>query len=219
MAHKRLSGMRVAVLAADGFEQVEVTRPRKALEKEGAMVDIVSLRSGKILGMNLLVPGKRVRVDHKVDEVSANDYDALLLPGGFINPDALRQSEDALEFVRAFSRAGKPIAAICHGPWVLISAGLATGRRLTSWPGIRDDVTNAGGIWEDAPVVRDNTWVTSRGPHDLPQFHEAMIELFAEQEIPARPAPERPRSVGRWIAGGLALATAAYALRKAAAAR
>jgi protease I len=219
MATKKLQGMRVAVLAADGFEQVEVTRPVAALEDEGAVVDIISLRPGKIMGMNHLLPGKRVAVDRTIHTADAADYDALFLPGGLVSPDSLRQSEAVIDFVRAFDRAGKPIAAICHGPWVLISAGLASGRMLTSWPGMRDDVVNAGGVWQDQAVVRDSLWVTSRGPHDLPQFNEAMIELYAERMPVARPAekPARNVHVGRWIAGGAALAAAILVIRRAAA--
>jgi protease I len=213
---KRLKGLRVAVLAADGFEQVELTRPVKKLEGEGAAVEIISLRPGSIRGMNLLLPGKKVSVDSTLREVKAADYDALLLPGGFVNPDILRQSELALEFVRDFERLGRPIAVICHGPWLLASAELVRGRRLTSWPGIRDDIHNAGGIWEDAPVVRDGTWVSSRGPQDLVEFERAMVSLFAEHLLTAG-LQERPREGRhwlRWLAGGLAVAALGYTLRE-----
>lgn len=212
---KTLKGLRVAVLAADGFEQVELTRPVKKLRREGAEVEILSLRPGSIRGMNLLVPGKKVDVDATLREVKAADYDALLLPGGFMNPDLLRQSELALEFVRDFERLGRPIAVICHGPWVLASADLVRGRRLTSWPGIKDDLHNAGGIWEDAPVVRDGTWVSSRGPHDLLEFERAMVSLFAEH-LPLAQHRERPKQAGgwlRWLAGGMAVAALGYGLR------
>src|SRR5690348_2707111 len=161
MATKRLQGLQVAALVADGFEQVELTFPKSRLEKEGATVEVISLRPGSVRGMNLLYPGKKVHVDRTIFTATASDYDALLQPGGFINPDFLRQSESALEFVREFDRAGKPIAVICHGPWVLVSAGLVRGRRLTSWPGIKDDVMNAGGMWEDSALVRDRNWVSS----------------------------------------------------------
>jgi protease I len=216
---KRLEGMRVAVLAADGFEQVELTQPVKALEKQGAVVDVLSLKPGKIRGMNLHLPGKKVAVDHTVTEATPDQYDALLIPGGFINPDHLRQSEQVLRFVQAIALASKPIASICHGPWVLISAGLVANKRLTSWPGIKDDVKNAGGQWEDSVVVRDGLLLTSRSPLDLPKFNEAMIDLFAEH-VPAEraaPAPEKKRaSVGKYVAGGIALAAAAlFALRRA----
>jgi protease I len=213
---KKLKGMRVAVLAADGFEQVELTQPVKKLRKEGAQVSIISLRPGSIRGMNLLYPGKKVDVDATLREVKAADYDALLLPGGFVNPDMLRQSPLALEFVRDFERLGRPIAVICHGPWVLASADLVRGRRLTSWPGIQDDIHNAGGIWEDAPVVRDGTWVSSRGPHDLPEFLTAMVSLFAEH-LPVSQVQDRPQVTRpwlRWLLGGLAVATLGYGLKE-----
>jgi protease I len=203
MAHRILSGVRVAILAADGFEQVELTRPRKQLIEHGAEVEIVSLRPGSIRGMNLLAPGMKVKVDRTVFIADPRDYDALLLPGGTVNPDSLRQSDEALEFVRAFERAGKPIAAICHGPWVLISAGLVRGRRVSSWPGIKDDVRNAGGIWEDMAVVKDGNWITSRHPGDLPQFNQAIVEHFG----PGLVAHERSHAVSYgWLAaGGLAV--------------
>lgn len=218
---KRLDGMKVAVLAADGFEQVELTRPAKALEGEGALVDVISLKPGKIRGMNLHLPGLKVKVDRVISEVAPDDYDALLIPGGFMNPDMLRQSPEVLDFVRAIAAAGKPIASICHGPWVLISAGLVEGRRFTSWPGIRDDVTNAGGVWEDSAVVRDGLFVTSRSPMDLPRFNEAVIELFAEHIPPGRAEEARERRgvpVGRYVVGGLALAAAAALIARRAAA-
>jgi protease I len=213
---RKLKGMRVAVLAADGFEQVELTVPVKKLRREGAQVELISLRPGSIRGMNLLYPGKKVDVDATLRQVKAADYDALLLPGGFVNPDLLRQSALALEFVRDIERLGRPIAVICHGPWVLASADLVRGRRLTSWPGIQDDIHNAGGIWEDSPVVRDGTWVSSRGPHDLLEFLPAMVSLFAEH-LPASQAQERPKVARpwlRWLLGGLAVATLSYGLKE-----
>lgn len=211
MARQELEGVRVAILAADGFEQVEVTRPMKALADHGAAVEIVSLKSGSIRGMNLLYPGKKLDVDRTIRSVDVADYDALLLPGGFISPDALRQSEAVLDFVRAFDAAEKPIAAICHGPWVLVSAGLVRGRRLTSWPGIRDDVRNAGGLWEDKAVVVDGNWVSSRSPADLARFNQALVEHFGGMH-----ARERSYSlpVGRLVAGGLALAAVGYGVRR-----
>ena len=169
-----LDRVRVAILAADGFEQVELTHPREAFEDAGAEVEVVSLRRGKIQGMNLLVPGRRVEVDRTLGDAAPDDYGALLLPGGFISPDFLRQSDRALDFVRAFEESGKPIAVICHGPWLLVSAGLVAGRRLTSWPGIRDDVVNAGARYVDEPLVEDGNLITSRVPADLPAFDEAL---------------------------------------------
>jgi protease I len=175
----RLKGRRIAALAADGFEKVELVIPMKALRAAGAKVDVISLRHGNIRGVNLHEPASRVHVDKTIAEANPADYDGLLLPGGFINPDLLRQSAEAREFVRAFDLAGKPIASLCHGPWVLASAGLLKGRTLTSWPGVRDDLVNAGATWLDQPLVRDGNLVTSRGPQDLVPFVEACVELFA----------------------------------------
>jgi protease I len=177
---KTLAGKRVAVLAADGFEFVELSVPRAALKLAGASVDIISLHRGKIRGMNLTEPTRTVRVDRILDEAVAADYDALLLPGGFIGPDFLRQSHLARQLVRDFDVPSKPIASLCHGPWLLASAGLVAGRRLSSWPGIRDDLVNAGAVWRDEPLVRDRNWVTSRGPQDLQAFVPAMLELFRD---------------------------------------
>jgi protease I len=217
---KTLKGMRVAVLAADGFEQVELTRPVKKLERAGAEVTIVSLHEGKIRGMNLLVPGTKVRVDAVLKDVKAADFDALLLPGGFVNPDTLRQSALATAFVSDADTLGLPIAVICHGPWVLVSAGLVGGRKLTSWPGIQDDVRHAGGTWEDAPVVRDGNWVSSRGPHDLPAFESAMVELFAERmpavhaRAGAQASVPRKRLWPKLLAGSLATAALGAGVRR-----
>jgi protease I len=177
---QKLKGRRIAALAADGFEKVELTVPMYALRLAGAAVDIISLRRGRIRGVNLHEPASRVGVDKTVEEADPNAYDALLLPGGFINPDLLRQSQQrAREFVRAFDSAGKPIASLCHGPWVLASAGTLQGRTLTSWPGIRDDLVNAGARWLDQEVVRDGNLVTSRGPQDLKPFVREVINHFA----------------------------------------
>lgn len=177
----QLQGRRIAVLAADGFEKVELAAPVTALRAEGADVDIVSLRPGRIRGVNLHEPAGRVKVDHTLAEVSVDDYDALLIPGGFINPDLLRQSAAAREFVRRFDGSGKPIATLCHGPWLLASAGLTRGRRMTSWPGVRDDMVNAGATWLDETVVRDGNWLTSRGPQDMVPFVRALVPFFAGQ--------------------------------------
>ena len=177
----QLQDRRIAVLAADGFEKVELTVPATALRAAGAHVDIVSLRPGRIRGVNLHEPATRVTVDHTLSEVSVDDYDALLIPGGFINPDLLRQSAAAREFVQRFNASGKPIATLCHGPWVLASAGLTRGRRMTSWPGVRDDMVNAGATWVDDAVVRDGNWLTSRGPQDMVPFVRALVPFFAGQ--------------------------------------
>jgi protease I len=223
MHHVDLTGLRVAVLAADGAEQVEITSPVDALEDHGADVEIVSLRPGRLRTVNFLYPGKKVRVHRTLRTADAEDYDALLLPGGLISPDTLRQSEEALDFVRGFDRAGKPIAVICHGPWLLVSAGLVVRRNLTCWPGIRDDVRNAGAIYHDEPMVRDRNWVSSRGPHALRHFNRGMLELFAEHmpvapsapeyaETRPRPRPRRERNIpiGRILAGGGLAAGLAY---------
>jgi len=198
MSEKRLQGLRVAVLAVDGFEQVEVTIPMRALRRAGADVRIVSLRPGRIRGMNFLFRGKKLPVDDTVSAARPEQYGALLLPGGFVNPDLLRQSKQALELVRRFDALGRPIATLCHGPEVLISAGLVNGRRLTSWPGIADDIRNAGGTWEDDAVVRDRNWVASRSPLDLVPFCSAMIDLFdAEGVRDLAPVRRRVRYVAR----------------------
>jgi protease I len=193
MTQQVLEGLRIAVLAANGFEQVEVTHPISAFEELGAEVEIVSLRPGKIMGMNLMTPGKSIEVDRTVFTADPDDYHALFVPGGFISPDSLRQSERVLDFVRVFETSGKPIATICHGPWVLISAGLVPGRHLAAWPGIRDDVRNAGGVWVDEQVVHDGNWVSSRGPHDLHAFDTAMVGHFAESMGREAPSLELAR--------------------------
>lgn len=179
-AKKKLKGRRIAVLVADGFEEAELAVPAAALRAEGAEVEIVSLRRGRIRGVRLHEPVSRVQVDRIVAEAHPEDYDGLFIPGGFISPDLMRQSSEALDFVRAFDVVRKPIATLCHGPWLLASAGLLEGRRLTSWPGVRDDVVNAGGTWFDEEVTRDGNWVTSRGPQDLVAFVHAITDLFAE---------------------------------------
>jgi protease I len=176
---RRLKGRTIAVLAADGFEKVELTIPLRALKLAGAKTDVVSIRHGRIRGVNVHMPARRVRVDKTIGEADSGNYDGLLLPGGFINPDLLRQSAQAREFVRGFAASDKPIVTLCHGPWVLASAGLLDGRTLTSWPGIRDDLVNAGATWLDQEVVRDGKLTTSRGPQDMAAFVPAMLEAFA----------------------------------------
>jgi protease I len=175
-----LQNKRVAILAADGFEQVELEKPRQALEDAGATTEVVSPSSGKIQGMNHDNKGDTVAVDVVLEDADAGNYDALMIPGGLINPDTLRTNKLALEFVRRFFAAGKPVAAICHAPWVLIDAGLVKGRTLTSWPAIQTDVKNAGGDWVDREVVVDHGLVTSRNPDDIPAFNAKMIEEFQE---------------------------------------
>ena len=221
---KKLKGLKVAVLATDGFEQVELTLPVRKLKREGADVTIVSLHKGKIRGMNLLYPGKTVDVDATLHEVKAADYDAVLIPGGFVNPDFLRQSALAQDFVRDADTLDLPMAVICHGPWLLISAGLIEGRKVASWPGIKDDVKNAGGEWVDEAAFRDRNWVSSPGPHHMLAFLEGMVELFAEKmpEVKARTpaAVEVPRR--RWpklLAGSVATAMLGVGARRLAALR
>jgi deglycase len=214
MSERVLEGVRIAVLATDGFEQVELTRPVKALRKHGADVEIVSLHPGSILGMNLLFPGKTVDVDRTVFTAHADDYHGIHIPGGFANPDSLRQSERALDFVRAFEAAGKPIATICHGPWVLISADLVRGRRLASWPGIKDDVENAGAEWIDEKVVIDDNWVSSRSPADLPAFDKAIVRHFAAAVGREAPSFVRDMGWGGWLVGTAAAAAAGYVMRR-----
>jgi protease I len=206
MKKDRLSGVRVGVLAADGFEQIEVTVPVRALRKAGADVRIISLRPGRIRGMNLMWRGGKIPADHTLDDIRPEELGAVYIPGGYVNPDFLRQSESARRFVQELQRLGRPIASMCHGPQLLISAGLVGGRRLASWPAIADDVRNAGGIWVDEPVVQDENWLTSRGPHDLPTYSRAMVEFFAERAT--RELAKLPRK-RRWLAS--AGRVAAYA--------
>ena len=177
---EKLSGKRVAILAADGFEEVELTKPRKALDDAGAKTAVVSVKSGEIQGMNHADKGEKVAVDLTLADANPQEFDALMIPGGLMNPDTLRSTEEALDFVRHFFREKKPVAVICHGPWVLIDAGVIRGRTLTSWPAIKTDVRNAGATWLDQEVVVDNGLVTSRKPDDIPAFNEKMIEEFCE---------------------------------------
>lgn len=189
---RTLKGKRIAILAADGFEYVELSVPKVALLAAGAEVDVISIHAGKIRGVNFTEPTRAIPVDRKVDDVRADEYDGLLVVGGLVGPDLVRQSRPARELVRAFNDAHKPIATICHGPWVLISAGIVKGRRLAAWPAIRDDVVNAGGIWRDDPLVRDWNIVSSRGPHDLHVFVPAMLAIFERgAEAPAEGALAR----------------------------
>ncbi|HWC96297.1 MAG TPA: type 1 glutamine amidotransferase domain-containing protein [Candidatus Sulfopaludibacter sp.] len=177
---QQLDRIRVAALVTDGFEQVELTGPRKALEEAGAKVDLVSPAKEEVQGMNHDEKGSKFPVDVKLESVNASDYDALLLPGGVANPDKLRTIPAAVQFVKEFAEDGKPIAAICHGPWMLVEAGVVRGRKLTSWPSLATDIRNAGGNWEDNTSVVDQGLVTSRKPDDIPVFNQKMIELFAK---------------------------------------
>lgn len=175
-----LRNKRVAALVDNGFEQSELLEPKKALEAAGANVDVVSPQSGKVKGWQHTDWGQEVGVDRALGSARADEYDALLLPGGVMNPDKLRANPQAVAFVKAFVDAGKPIAAICHGPWTLIEAGATRGRRMTSWPSLQSDLRNAGADWIDQEVVTDNGLVTSRKPDDIPAFNRKMIEEFAE---------------------------------------
>ena len=179
MADQRLDGRRVAVLATNGFEQSELEKPVQALRAAGAEVDVVSLESGQIQGMEHDEKGRKVDVDLALATADASDYDALVLPGGVANPDKLRVQATAVDFVRSFAQAHKPIAAICHGPWTLINAEAIDGRKMTSWPSLEADLRNAGADWVDEEVVVDRGLVTSRKPDDLPAFCSKMIETFA----------------------------------------
>jgi protease I len=175
-----LKGRRIALLAADGFEKVELAIPLRAMQLAGATVDIISLRHGRIRGVNLDEPASRNHVDKTVQEADPCDYDALMIPGGYMSPDLLRQSARARDFVRAFAAENKPMAVYCHGPWVLASAGLLQCRTVTSWPGIRDDMVHAGAVWLDQPTVRDGNLLTGRGPQDMVPFVRDLLEHFAD---------------------------------------
>jgi protease I len=185
MAHENLEGLRVAILVAEGFEEVEMTKPRAALDAAGAKTTLVSPENGNVLSFNHHDKSKSYPFDIALSEAKANDYDALLLPGGVMSPDTLRTIPDAVEFVKTFFEEKKPVAAICHGPWTLIEAGVVKGLTLTSWPSLKTDINNAGGVWVDAEVSQDRNLVTSRKPDDIPAFNDRMIMVFAESLHPA----------------------------------
>lgn len=199
-----LKGHRVAILATDGVEQVELVEPRKALDAAGAVTEIVSLEPGKIQAFNHLDRGDTFKVDASLDEAQAAQYDALFIPGGVANPDALRMDPRAVQFVREFMVSDKPVAAICHGAWLLVEADALAGRTLTSWPSLKTDILNARGDWVDRDVVIDEKLITSRKPEDLPAFNEAIVREFAnrideakvdelsEQSFPASDPPPGP---------------------------
>jgi protease I len=180
MANSKLNGKRVAILATDGVEQVELTEPRRALDEAGAQTLVVSPKNDAIKGWQHDHWGDQIHVDVPLDQARADDFDALLLPGGVMNPDHLRQDQRAVRFVKQFFQAGKPVAAICHGPWMLVEAGVVRDRTITSWPSLQTDIRNAGGDWVDREVVTDMGLVTSRKPDDIPAFNRKMIEEFAE---------------------------------------
>jgi len=203
-----LHGRTFALLATDGVEQVELTTPWKALEAEGATVHLVSPERGEIQGLNHMDRGDTFRVDRTLDEAKAGDYDGLVIPGGVVNPDALRMDDRAVKLVRDFMERDKPVAAICHGPWLLVEADLVRGRMITSWPSLQTDIRNAGGDWVDREVVTDQKLVTSRKPDDLPAFCDAIVSMFAtaideesldrmvEQSFPASDPLPPPTSIG-----------------------
>jgi protease I len=178
MADETLKGLTVAILVTDGFEQVELIEPRKALDQAGAETRVVSPKAGRVRGWKFTDWGDEVHVDAPLDQAKPEDFDALLLPGGVMNPDSLRMAPKAVAFAKAFFDAGKPVAAICHGPWTVIEAGAARGRQMTSWPSLKTDLKNAGANWVDKEVVVDQKLVTSRKPDDLPAFNREMIQLF-----------------------------------------
>jgi protease I len=177
---QKLQGKKIAILATDGFEQVELTEPKKALEEAGATVHVISLKPGQIRGWKLSDWGDNTKVDKVLGEAKPTDYDGLVLPGGQINPDKLRIEPKAVAFVSDFFNSGKPMGAICHGPWLLVEAGVLKHRTLTSWPSVRTDIRNAGGHWVDEPVVTDQNLTTSRKPDDLPAFNERLIREFGK---------------------------------------
>ena len=177
---QNLNGKRVAILATEGFEQVELLEPRKALDDAGAKTTLISPKPGKIKAWDIDDWGEAVAVDELLDSANAQDFDALLLPGGVMNPDHLRTDARAVQLVKSFFQQGKPVAAICHGPWMLVEADVVRGRTLTSWPSLKTDIRNAGGEWTDSEVITDRGLVTSRKPADIPAFNRKMIEEIAE---------------------------------------
>lgn len=193
MEEKNLQGMRVAILATNGVEQAELSEPRKALDEAGAKTTLIAPKTGNIKAMKHDVIAGEFPVDMSLEDANPEEFDAVLLPGGALNADALRVENGAQEFVRYMDDSGKPIAVICHGPWLLISADLVDGRSLTSYHTIQDDVRNAGGLWMDKEVVRDQNWVSSRQPSDIPVFNREMLSLFSElrSRVPATPETER----------------------------
>jgi len=190
-----LEGKRVAILVTDGFEQIEMTSPREALEKAGAKTVLIALRDGKVQGFHHHDKSDRFDVDLVLSKADPNDFDAVMLPGGVINADALRVEKKAQQFVQEMDRAGKPIAVICHGSWLLVSAGLIQGRHITSWPTLQDDLRNAGAHWEDKECIRDRNWVSSRKPDDLPVFDREMVKLFSELQRETALQPGKKESM------------------------
>ncbi len=182
---KNLQGKRVAMLATNGFEQSELLEPKKNLEDAGAKVTVLSLKMGEIKGWNHTEWGKSVKVDGLVKDAKPDEFDALVLPGGVMNPDVLRTESEAVTFVRTFVETGKPVAAICHGPWTLIEADVVRGKTMTSWPSVRTDLKNAGAHWVDEPVIVDGNLITSRKPDDIPAFSQAIAEALTAKKLVA----------------------------------
>ena len=182
---KNLKGKRVAILATNGFEQSELLEPKKNLEDAGATVTVLSLKPGEIKGWNHTDWGKSVKVDGLVKDAKPDQFDALVLPGGQMNPDVLRTDSSSVTFVRTFVQSGKPVAAICHGPWTLIEADVVRGKTMTSWPSVRTDLKNAGAHWVDEPVIVDGNLITSRKPEDIPAFSQAIVEALTTQKLVA----------------------------------
>jgi deglycase len=180
MADKKLQGKKIAFIATDMVEEVELTEPWKAVEQAGGTPELISMETGEIQAFNHYDKSKTYKVDKDFSSARVNDYDGLVIPGGVGNPDTMRADDDAVEFVRSFFEAGKPVAVICHGPWMLVEADVVRGRKVTSWPSVKTDIVNAGGNWVDEEVVVDQGLVTSRKPDDLPAFCEKMVEEFCE---------------------------------------
>lgn len=198
MATADLKGRRVAIIATDGFEQIELTSPREALEKAGAKCIVVSPKDGEIQGFKHHDKADKIKVDLPLSKANASDFDAVLLPGGVINGDALRIEKKAQQFVQEIDRGGKPVFVICHGPWLLVSAGLVKGRKITSWPTLQDDIRNAGGNWDDQQCIRDRNLVSSRKPDDLPAFNEEIVKCLSDVASGAgMKAENRERSEAR----------------------
>lgn len=188
--NRRLEGKKIAILATDGFEQAELIEPKKNLEKAGAKVTVLSVEKTpkEIKGWDRTDWGEKVKVDGLVSQANPADFDALVLPGGQINPDKLRMDKDAVDFVRRFAASGKTVAAICHGPWTLVEAGVVKGKTMTSWPSIQTDLKNGGANWVDKEVVMDGNFITSRKPEDIPAFSEKIIEALSKGSMQAKAA-------------------------------
>jgi len=193
---QELKGRRVAILVTDGFEQIEMTSPREALENAGAKCVLISNKEGEVQGFEYHDKQDRFKVELSLAKADPNDFDAVLLPGGVINADALRMEKKAQQFVQEMDRAGKPLMVICHGGWLLVSAGLVKGRTITTWPTLQDDIRNAGGMWQDREVIRDRNWVSSRKPDDLPAFNRESVRLLNEVQSSKATRPEDHESLG-----------------------